>query len=148
MIFDTISNIKNYKGLGRVYTALEFLANTDFTNMEVGKYFLDGDNIYYMVQEYGSKVDSARAEAHKKYIDIQYLISGQEYMGVAPLSCPKTEIEAREEKDVWFYDCHTENVTLNPGSYCVLYPNDIHRPGVAIGESIPCKKIVVKVKVD
>ena len=57
MIFDTVANIQNYKGLGRVYTALEFLAKTDFADMEVGKYFIDGDNLFYMVQEYGSKVD-------------------------------------------------------------------------------------------
>ena len=147
MIFDTISHIDNYKGLGRVTAALEFLAKTDFSQLEVGKYTLDGDNIFYMVQEYCSKVDSARAEAHKRYIDIQFLVSGQEYMGVAPLECEKTETEAREEKDVWFYDCKTENITLNPGSFAILYPNDIHRPGVAIDGSVPCKKVVVKVKV-
>ena len=52
MIFDTLENIKNYEGLGRVYTALEFLAKTDFSQMELGRYELDGDNIFYMVQTY------------------------------------------------------------------------------------------------
>ena len=51
MIFDTLKNIDNYKGLGRVYTALEFLKETDFNKMDLGRYELDGDNIYYMVQE-------------------------------------------------------------------------------------------------
>ena len=51
MIFDTLENIKNYEGLGRVYTALEFLAKTDFSQMELGRYELDGDNIFYMVQK-------------------------------------------------------------------------------------------------
>ena len=52
MIFDTLENIKNYEGLGRVYTALEFLAKTDFKTMELGRYELDGDNIYYMRKNY------------------------------------------------------------------------------------------------
>ena len=46
MIFDRIENINNYKGLGRVYTALEFIAKTDFTKVNIGKYELDGDYLY------------------------------------------------------------------------------------------------------
>ena len=45
-----LENIKNYEGLGRVYTALEFLSKTDFNSMDLGRYELDGDNIFYMVQ--------------------------------------------------------------------------------------------------
>ncbi|MBQ8766509.1 MAG: YhcH/YjgK/YiaL family protein [Clostridia bacterium] len=147
MIFDTLDNIKNYEGTGRVYTALKFLSETDFTKMELGRYELDGDNIYYMIQRYETDPDKTISEAHKKYIDIQFMVDGEEIIGVAPISCEKTETEAKPENDVWFYECKTEPLTLIKNSFMVLYPNDLHCPGVAVDNPLSCLKVVVKVKV-
>ena len=147
MIFDTLENIKNYEGLGRVYTALKFLADTDFSKVELGRYELQGDDIFYMVQSYETDPDKTISEAHKKYIDIQFMVDGEEIIGVAPISCEKTETEAKPENDVWFYDCKTEPLTLFKNSFMVLYPNDLHCPGVAANGAITCHKVVVKVKV-
>lgn len=146
MIFDTIDHVKNYAGLGRVSTALEFLAATDFSQTELGRYELDGDNIYYMVQEYTTEA-KPYAEAHEQYIDIQYLLAGKESIGVAPLSTEKTLVEVKEGKDCWLYACDTQPVTLEAGQFMVLYPNDIHRPGDLAGEPGRVRKVVVKVKV-
>ncbi len=148
MIFDTLENIKNYKGLGRVYTALKFLAETDFSQMELGRYELEGNDIYYMVQSYDTAPAKTIAEAHKKYIDIQFMVEGEELIGVAPISCEKIETQAIPENDVWFYECKTEAMTLIEGSFMVLYPNDLHCPGVATNnKAMTCRKVVVKVKV-
>ena len=147
MIFDTLENIKNYEGLGRVYTALKFLADTDFSKVELGRYEFQGDDIFYMVQRYETDPDKTISEAHKKYIDIQFMVDGEEIIGVAPISCEKTETEAKPENDVWFYDCKTEPLTLFKNSFMVLYPNDLHCPGVAVNGAITCHKVVVKVKV-
>ena len=147
MIFDTLENIKNYEGLGRVYTALEFLRKTDFTKMELGRYELSGDDIFYMVQRYETDPDKTISEAHKKYIDIQFMVDGEEIIGIAPISCEKTETEAKPENDVWFYECKTEPITLIKNSFMVLYPNDLHCPGVAVDGAKACHKVVVKVKV-
>lgn len=149
MIFDTLENINNYKGIGRVYTALKFLAETDFSKIDLGRYELDGDNIFYMVQKYDTDPDKTVAEAHEKYIDIQFMLSGEEIIGVAPICAQKTLTEAKPENDVWFYECKTEALTLFAGSYMVLYPNDLHCPGVATkGTAAECRKVVVKVKAD
>ncbi len=145
MIFDSLKHIDNYKGLGNVYTALKFLAETDFSAMEIGKYELD-ENIYYMVQEYETKPKTV-SEVHEKYIDIQMLVSGNEVIGIAPLECEKELVEAKPEKDVWKYTCETQPITLNAGEYMVLYPSDIHMPGATLGEAVSCRKVVVKVKV-
>ena len=148
MIFDTLKNVDNYKGLGRVYHALKFLSETDFSKIELGRYELDGDNIFYMVQSYDTDPDKTISEAHKKYIDIQYMVEGEEIIGVADISEDKELTEAKEENDVWFYDCKTEPLTLSAGKYMVLYPNDLHCPGVATkGKALTCRKVVVKVKV-
>ena len=145
MIFDSLKHIDNYKGLGDVYTALEFLAKTDFSSMEVGKYELS-DTIYYMIQEYETKPKTV-SEVHEKYIDIQFLISGKEVIGVAPIECEKELVEAKPEKDVWKYTCATQPMWLSANDFMVLYPSDIHMPGATLGESTPCRKVVVKVKV-
>ena len=148
MIFDTLKNVDNYKGLGRVYDALKFLSETDFSKIELGRYELDGDNIFYMVQSYDTDPDKTISEAHKKYIDIQYMVEGEEIIGVADISEDKELTDAKEVNDVWFYDCKTEPLTLSAGKYMVLYPNDLHCPGVATkGKALTCRKVVVKVKV-
>lgn len=149
MIFDTLENIGNYKGLGRVYTALEFLSKTDFSKIDLGRYELDGDSIFYMVQNYDTDPEKNVSEAHEKYIDIQCMLEGEEIIGVAPISEEKTLVESKAENDVWFYNCKTEPLTLFAGSFMVLYPNDLHCPGVATkGTAMNCRKVVVKVKVD
>lgn len=148
MIFDTLTNVDNYKGLGRVYTALKFLSETDFSKTELGRYELDGDNIFYMVQSYDTDPTKTISEAHRKYIDIQFMVEGEEIIGVADISSEKELTEAKEENDVWFYNCKTEPLTLSAGKYMVLYPNDLHCPGVATkGKALTCRKVVVKVKV-
>ena len=148
MIFDTLDNVNNYEGLGRVYTALKFLSETDFSKIDLGRYELDGDNIFYMVQSYNTDPDKTISEAQKNYIDIQYMVEGEEIIGVADISCDKELTEAKEENDVWFYNCKTEPLTLSAGKYMVLYPNDLHCPGVATnGTALTCRKVVVKVKV-
>lgn len=144
MIYDSLKNIDNYKGLGDVYTALQFLAKTDFSTYELGKYTLT-DNIYFMVQEYDTAVKTV-AEVHQNYIDIQLLISGEEVIGVAPLDCEKTLVEAKPEKDCWKYTCSTQPINLVSGEFMVLYPSDIHMPGATLTTSQKCRKVVVKVK--
>ncbi len=145
MIFDSLKNIENYRGLGRVFEALEFLAKTDFHAMEIGRYELTED-IYYMIQEYETKPKTV-AEVHEAYIDIQLLVEGREAIGVAPLSCEKELVEAKPEKDIWKYTCKTHLIPLKENDFMVLYPSDIHMPGTAIDESVKCRKVVVKVKV-
>ncbi len=148
MIFDTIDNIKNYEGLGRVYTALKFLSETDFSKIPLGRYELQGDDIFYMVQSYDTDPDKTVSECHEKYIDIQCMLEGEEIIGVAPLCCEKKLTEAKKENDVWFYECKTEPLTLFANSFMVLYPNDLHCPGVATkGKKQKCHKVVFKVKV-
>ncbi len=145
MIYDNLKHIENYKGLGEIYTALKFLAQTDFSSYALGKHVLN-DNIYFMVQEYQTSKKTV-SEAHEQYIDIQLLISGEEIIGVAPIECQKELVEAKPEKDCWKYACETQPIKLTAGEFMILYPNDIHLPGSTLGESVNCRKIVVKVKI-
>lgn len=148
MIFDTLDNIANYKGLGRVYDALEYIAKKDFSDEQTGRHDVDGDNIYYMVQQYQSRVGSTLSEAHKKYIDIQLVLEGSEVIGWAPIAQAGKAVEEKPENDYCLYECDTQSFTLTKGYFAVLYPSDVHLPGQALND-VPenVRKIVVKVLV-
>ena len=85
MIFDKLNNIGNYEGLDKIYDALVFLKSKDFSNVPIGKYILN-EKIYYIVQEYCTHIESLYSEAHEEYVDIQFLVFGQEKIGIAQLT--------------------------------------------------------------
>ncbi len=149
MIFDHIDHVDTYTGIDqRIWKGLELLKTQDFSQMEVGRYEVEGSDLFFMVQAYQSKTENYKTEAHEKYVDIQYLYGGVEHMGVAPLTANLAPTISKPEKDVYFYDTDVDMVTMTPNTFMVLWPQDLHTPGVAVdGLSVPCKKIVVKVKI-
>lgn len=94
----------------------------------------------------GKQEQDARPEAHKKYIDIQLVVSGTERMGWSPLSsCKVVSINYNEEKDVVFFkDPSSSHFTVSPGEFAVFFPEDVHAPGISEGK---IEKIVAKVPV-
>ncbi|WP_276947833.1 YhcH/YjgK/YiaL family protein [Acetatifactor muris] len=135
-----------------IQKAIRFVAETDFEQMEDGRIALDGDNMFANLFHITTKApEEARPEMHRKYIDVQFWISGEELCGVAPYQGGGNCVESREEEDLYFYD-QVENETLIhavKGCYAVFFPNDIHRPGIWIDRhSVHYRKVVVKVDVD
>ena len=148
MIFDSLSNYENYKQLGTVAKMIEFCNNTDFSKMEKGRHEVDGDNCYFMVQEYQTKVGGGLSESHDKYIDIQVIVEGTEVIGVTQRDLAGTPTEKNPDSDYCLYDCDTQRFTLKAGDFAVFFPNDVHMPGVSTtDEPTPVKKVVVKVKI-
>ncbi len=136
-----------------VKKALLYLKEQDFTKMPDGKYEIDGDKIYAKVQRYTTKpVEKCRPEAHKKYIDVQFIAEGQEEIGWCADSPDLVEVEDYDGRDdvVFFAKLVPESsVVLKTGDFAVLYPSDIHRPQAAVeGEESEVIKVVVKVAVD
>ena len=131
--------------------ALAFLQENDCANLKPGKYAIDGDDIFAMVQSYVTKdKKDCRAETHAKYLDIQFLAKGQERMGQCAYS-PSLEVEedCLAERDARFYkNLPAENqVILSNGTYAILYPTDVHRPCCAIGKPEDVVKVVIKISV-
>ena len=151
MIYDTLEHLDAYHGIHPgVMRGLELLRDTDFSRWEVGRHEIEGDKLFVLIQSYDSKLQNDTPEAHKKYIDIQYLLSGRELMDVAPLEEMTEETEARPENDIWFYRGPMANrVLLGDGRFAVLWPGDAHAPCIAVDQRPqPCRKCVVKVRVD
>ena len=148
MIYDSLKHLDSYRGIHPgVLRGLELLRDTDFSQMADGRYEVDGENLFYMLQSYTSSPANDTPEAHKKYIDIQFLISGQEKIAVGPLEEMTEQVEARPEGDIWFYRGPLSEVLVSGDKFAALWPGDAHAPGIAVGEPTPCRKCVVKVKV-
>jgi YhcH/YjgK/YiaL family protein len=129
--------------------AFQFLASADLENLAVGRYELEGADLYVNISEYNTKNEAdAKCEAHLKYVDIQYLIAGEEQMSVVPLTDTKEATPYNEEKDIYFMKPDYDKYYLaNSDRFFVFFPGDAHRPSVKIAENVPVKKAVVKLRI-
>lgn len=146
MILDSLSHIDTYKNLGEKINRGLKLLTTDFTGVPDGRYEVD-DDIFYMIQTYDTKPDNDLPEAHRKYIDIQCVISGAETIGIGKIE-NMTEVEAHPDRDLWLYHGPMDYVTLTPGRFVVVWPQDPHAASIKAGDETGCHKVVVKVRTD
>jgi len=150
MILDQINNAHLYASLHpRFVRTFEILEDKSLSQKQDGKYPIDGDNVYYSIQKYTTKpLSEGKLEAHRKYIDIQFLLSGVELLGYAPLKDLTVAEEYNTEKDIAFYETPKEitKVNLEPGLFCILFPDDAHLPGCHLIESSNTRKVVIKIR--
>lgn len=148
MIVDVLKNKELYYGIHKnMKPAMEFIEKAVAENLEVGRYELDGKNLYALVQEYDSKTD-AKWEYHRKYIDIQFIVSGKEIITWDNIKNVPDGVEYNEEKDIAKFDMDGgTDVVMEAGYYNILYPQDLHQPGRVFDKVEPIKKIVVKIAV-
>jgi YhcH/YjgK/YiaL family protein len=146
MIIDKIENVHIYKNISeRISKSFEYIKTTDLKNLPTGKYPIDGDNIFALVSEYKTKPESeGKLEAHKKYIDVQYVIEGEELMGYAPLGGQKILDPYKEENDIIFFTGDKSFTKVSEGMFAIFFPEDVHMPGIMTEESLPVKKLVIK----
>lgn len=154
MILDRLENAALYQPLGaRVALALDYLGRTDFASMPDGRYEVDGERIYAVVQRYRPKPPTeARWEAHRQYIDVQFLAEGVERIGYVPLDKALPVEQAYDsQKDVVFFDAQGDFCTVRAGTFAIFYPTDVHAPCLA-SETSPATvevcKVVVKCRVE
>lgn len=130
--------------------AYKFLQRTDLADLPLGRIDLTGNGTYANVQEYTpDATKQGKYEYHRKYIDIQYIVSGSEIIYVCPLSdCREKVDDFDPAKDCGFYwhSVAAKSVPVSAGHYVILFPNDAHMPcRPADGVNVPVKKVVVKV---
>ena len=149
MIIDRIENTSMYSGLApRLAVALAYLRDTDFSCVEPGRYDIDGDEIYALVQAYTTKdVSKGLWEAHRRYIDVQYVAGGNERMGYANLGDLTVSREYEDKDDFLLLQGEGDFLTMPAGTFIILGPQDAHMPQIAVGKPCEVTKVVVKVAV-
>ena len=129
--------------------AFRFLATTNLATLPIGRHELDGTNLYASVDEYLSREPGdCRLEAHRKYADIQYVISGQEQIGITPLAETREATPYHPDNDILFLDGEVGHYgQATPARFFVFFPSDAHMPCLKSGERSNVKKVVVKVRI-
>ena len=137
MIIDSLKNAKFYYALGeRIAKGLKFLEENDLSQFENGKYEIEGDELFVSVQDYETKpLEQGKFEAHRKYLDIQFLIKGSERLGFGKTQDFQPVTDYDEQKDIVFLD----------GDFLIFAPSDAHMPCIAVDTPAYVKKAVVKV---
>lgn len=150
MIVDKIENTGQYSNLGdRIQKSLDFIRKADLKKLQPGRYDIDGDNIFALISEYQTKAESeGKLEAHRKYIDVQYMINGEELMGYAPLGNQEILESYNEENDIEFFHGEKVFIKVTEGMFAIFFPEDAHMPGINVNGKSSVKKLVIKVKAD
>lgn len=132
--------------------AFAFLRRLDVRTPADGRVDIDGDNVFALVQRYETSSDDiVKFEHHKKYVDIQYVVSGEEIIGWAPADHMTITGDYDPGRDICFGTVAREEMTpvyLKAGRLAVLFPEDGHAPKLAAHAPSAVVKIVIKVALD
>jgi YhcH/YjgK/YiaL family protein len=148
VITDTSANAHLYRSLApRFGQAFDFLGREDLVHVAAGTFEIDGTRVYAIVQDYDSlPVTQGVWEAHRRYIDLQCVISGAERIGYAHIGrlSPGVYDPTRDFQPL---TGDGDFLTLGPGDFMLLFPQDAHMPRIAVGAPAPVRKVVVKIAV-
>jgi len=110
---------------------------------------LDKDN-FGLEQVYYSK-DRANCffESHRQYIDVQFILEGEEIIEVTNKDDMIVNLDYNEDMDLLKYETtlNTSILKLQKGDVAIFFPEDAHMPCIKLEDSVKVVKTVVKVKV-
>lgn len=150
MVIDNLQNAFLYFGLRKNFQlAFEYLQQTDFSQIKNGKIELDGENVFAIVNRYEThSAEELKWEAHRKYIDVQFVASGFEQIGIVDIGEMSPATEYDEKNDVQFFTGEGKQFPLNEKTFTIIFPHEVHKPGIADEErNTQVLKVVIKVKV-
>ena len=150
MTIDHLSNAANYVNIHPgIAKAFDYLMKTDFEITAPGKYTIEEEDIFSIVQEYETR-DSAseKMESHREYIDVQYMCKGTEQVGLALYNNQSVYALYDAETDFMLYDNRPDFFAkFSQGMFMIFFPTDLHMPCVQTDKPLRVKKVVVKVRV-
>jgi len=148
MILDTLDNAARYTGLRNGFSkAFGFLNQPGLADLPAGTYTVSSNQIFAVIShETGRRPEEVKLlECHRKYIDIQYVINGDESIGWSPRAGLENSIDYDEEKDIEFFKGMPQSIIrISPGSFVLFFPTDAHSPLIGNG---PIHKVVMKVAI-
>lgn len=148
MVLDKIENQELYSNIHKDFKKVfDFIKSNDLENIELGKHIIEGENVFVVVMEYTTQdVFECKMETHKKYIDIQYMINGEEHIGVSSLHDETPTTPYDEEGDFMFYTLPAlPKIQLKKEHFAIFFPDDIHQTMIQIDSPKPIRKAVFKI---
>lgn len=153
MIFDSVKNSVLYEKISpNLKAALDYIREHDLNQMEPGRYPAVDGKVQIIIKKGYSTKDAAQAkwESHRRDIDIQYLLEGEETIGWAPADAlePITAYDADSDKILYRNDGKGFSTHLKAGDFLVLFPNDAHATCLHPDRPCMCSKAVIKVAIE
>jgi YhcH/YjgK/YiaL family protein len=149
MILDHISHSSRYKSLGPLFEkAFEFITANDLRMLSLGKHLIEGEDLFVILMEYETKDPSnCIMECHRKYIDIQFMLRGEEMMGVSTFAGQAPTTAYDESKDAAFFKPEYDSLLkVQQGQFTIFFPHDLHMPSIKSENAEKVLKAVFKVK--
>ena len=148
MIIDNLTNAEKYISLHEDFKLVfNFLKTNNLAEMSCGKNIqIRGEEVFFNLDEYETK-PTQKLEAHKKYIDIQVVVTGEEYMGYTNIENTTVTEEYDEKRDVMFLNGKVDKVLATNKNFVIFYPEDAHMPALAVNEPQKVKKAIFKISV-
>lgn len=146
-----VRNWKSVQGLKGFEVAFQFLERSDLRELPLGRHTIEGENVYALITKSQTRTpESAQFEAHRKYIDVHCLISGQEIIGSLPTSALKLVVSYDSSKDVELFAVPSEyaKLEMRPGRFAVFSPGQAHLPTCHFEGPHELHKVVIKVSVE
>ena len=145
MIIDNLKNSDKYIALHKDFKLVfDYIKNNDLRLLACGKYEIRGEDVFFNLQEYETK-SVQKLEAHKKYIDIQVVLDGEEYMGYTNIDSASVSEIYNEEKDVMFLEGNVDKLLADNKTFLIFYPEDAHMPALCANSSKKVKKAIFKI---
>ena len=151
LITDELKSWQAHPRLRRLEVAFRFLQRADLKTLAVGKHPIDGEKVYALVDKVPSvPLETAEFEAHRKYIDVHYLLAGQAMTGFAPVEKLKVIKPYDEKIDAASYSVPESYIKLKmiPGKFAVFFPGGGHMPWCHLDGPHDLHRVVVKVQHD
>ena len=150
MIFDELENLAHYKGIhNHLDCAIDYLLTHDLSNYELGRYEINGDKVFFFVQENRlNQEENDEFEFHHRYLDLHFLLEGRE---IIQYGYEQTELRKvyDAEKDIGFNTCNqVYPLVLDYRNFVAFLPEEAHHPNGFAGKGLTVKKCVVKVLFD
>ncbi|HVO76321.1 MAG TPA: YhcH/YjgK/YiaL family protein [Ignavibacteriaceae bacterium] len=150
MFVDIIENINKYASLIPYLDGVnKFLLNNNLSSIDPGNYSIKDESAYLIIQKYITNPETEKKwESHRKYIDIQLVLTGFEYIGYCPSEIMKLKEDYNELKDVSFYNEIEEKASrlyIPADTFAVFFPGEAHKPGCHLSEPSSVKKAVFKI---
>lgn len=127
--------------------AFAFLGDSKLATMAPGKYPIDGDNAFAIISAGPpKKLEDVKWESHRKYIDLQYVVSGKIKIGMAPIATAKVTEPYTESRDAANYTTEGKYLIATPKEFFLFFPQDAHRPDIKVDGTDSLKKLVIKIR--
>jgi YhcH/YjgK/YiaL family protein len=149
MILDDFRNSPRYEVLGpRFKKAFDFIRSNDLSSLGHGKHIIDGEDLFVIIMEYETKDPSeCIMENHRKYIDIQFMIHGEELMGVKTFAEQTPTTPYDESRDAAFYNPEFDSlIKVREGHFAIFFSQDLHMPCMQVSSPRKVLKAVFKVR--